>query len=98
MGYLLTLHNSDSMVTDYTVTKFILDTDVTAPFQDHSNVIAVMVRNYLLMDTVVNHSKKWRQRAMVREKSLLVIVFMETVLVVNVNAPSDGVDQNVTKV
>ena len=57
-----------------------------------------MVRNYLLMDTVVSHSKKWRQRAMVREKSLLVIVFMETVLVVNVNAPSDGVDQNVTKV
>ena len=94
----MTLHNGDSMVTDYTVTKFILDTDVTAPFQDHSNVIVVMVRNYLLMDTVVNHSKKWRQRAMVREKSLLVIVFMETVLVVNVNAPSDGVDQNVTKV
>ena len=57
-----------------------------------------MVRNYLLMDTVVSHSKKWRQRAMAREKSLFVIVFTEIVLVVNVNAPSDGVDQNVTKV
>ena len=94
----MTLHNGDSMVTDYTVTKFILDTDVTGPFQDHLNVIVVMVRNYLLMDTVVSYSKKWRQRAMAREKNWLVIVFMEIVLVVNVNAPSDGVDQNVTKV
>ena len=58
-----------------------------------------MARNYLLMDTVVSHSKKWRQRAMAREKkNLLVIVFTETVSVENVNAPLDGVDQNVTKV
>lgn len=58
-----------------------------------------MARNYLLMDTVVSHSKRWRQRAMARERNLLVIVFMETVSVdQNVNAPLDGVDQNVTKV
>ena len=47
--------------------------------RDRSNVTADMARNYWLTDTVVSPTKRWRQRAMGRERNLVVIVFMEIV-------------------